>query len=345
MKETHTGLLKKFLDNQCTPEELEQVDQLLQLPAYNELLDKLIVEQATDDWEYTGYADETLQPTVERWKSQLNQRIQASSQGKVRSIWKRRLRNIAAVSTGLLIIGSISFLALKRSKPAPTYVIQRNTGGAPVRHLLPDSTTVYIAAGSHIRYETNFQGDTREVFLDGEAFFDVRPDHQKPFIIRSGEVHTEVLGTSFRVTAFKGTPLQVAVASGKVQVTDHQKGQMKKLAILSKGRAVSYDPVSGSLEQQTTDPISLEKWAAGEVNLENQRLGRITEELHRIYGVQFRFNQTTLPLSRISAAFSATEPIENVMEMLAYVGKFQYSYDNKKQLFTLYTKNNHMHAK
>ncbi|NML23184.1 DUF4974 domain-containing protein [Pseudoflavitalea sp. G-6-1-2] len=337
--------MKKFLDNQCTPEELEQVDQLLQLPAYNELLDKLIAEQTADDWENTGYADETLQSTVEQWKSQLNQRIAATSQGKVGSIWKRNLRNIAAVSAGLLIIGGISFLALKKSKTEPTYVVQHNTGGAPVRHLLPDSTAVYLAAGSHIRYEISFQGNTREVFLDGEAFFDVRQDHQKPFIIQSGEVHTEVLGTSFRITAFKGAPLQVAVASGKVQVTDHQKGQSKKLAVLSKGRAMSYDPVSGSLEQQTTDPATLQKWAAGEVSLENQRLDRITEELHRIYGVHFRFNQSTLPLSRISAAFSATEPIANVMEMLAYVGKFQYSYDNKKQLFTLYTKNNSMHAK
>lgn len=334
MNDYPTGLLKKFLDNRCSPEELEQVRLLLQHPENSELLDSLIAGQAAADWEATGYANEELQPTVARWKKQLNERIYRQSGGNVKHLWIRKLRIAAAVIAGVLLLGGIAFRSLKNT--VPTYVQQRNPGGVPVKYILPDSTEVHLAAGSQIRYPVRFSENKRVIFLEGEAFFDVKPDPEKPFIIQTGEVHTRVLGTSFRITAFKGALLEVAVATGKVQVTDHQKGQLRELAVLSQGRKVSYNPVNGSVEQKAVDPASLEKWATGEVYFEEQRLDSITDVLQRIYGVELRLEQSTLAISRVSAAFSATEPLESVMEMLAFVGKFQYSYDMEKQLYTLY---------
>ncbi|QJB32124.1 FecR domain-containing protein [Chitinophaga oryzae] len=339
MKEHPTELLKKFLDNRCSPEELEQVQQLLQLPENSELLDRLMAGQSAADWEHTGYADEQLLPTVERWKAQLNERIRQQSGGKVKQLRARRLRNIAAVMAGILVLSGISYRGLKNKRMHPAYVEQRNPGGAPVRYLLPDSTQVHLAAGSRMRYPAQFSGSKREVFLEGEAFFDVKQDAKNPFIIRTGDVYTEVLGTSFRITAFEAAPLEVAVASGKVQVTDPQKGQ---LAVLTKGRVVSYNAASGVVEQHTVDPSSLEKWTTGEVYFEETHVDRIAEELQRIYGVKIRFQQPALATIRVSAAFSASEPVAGVMQMLAFVGKFQYNYDSEKKLYTLYVKNQPM---
>lgn len=342
MKDHPTELLKKFLDNRCSPNELEQVQQLLQVPENSELLDRLIAGQSAGDWEHTGYADEALQPTMERWKAQLNERIRQQSGGKVKQLWARRLRNVAAAMAGILVLSGISYWGLKNKRPQPVYVEQRNPGGAPVRYLLPDSTEVHLAAGSQLRYPAQFSGNKREVFLEGEAFFDVKQDAKKPFIIQTGDVYTEVLGTSFRITAFKTVPLEVAVASGKVQVTDHQKGQ---LAVLTKGRKVSYNAASGVVEQLAVDPASLEKWTTGEVYFEEARMDRIADELQRIYGVNIRFQQPALATGSVSAAFSAAEPLESVMQMLAFVGKFQYRYDSEKKLYTLYVKNQPMDKK
>lgn len=338
MENQYTGLLKKFLENRCSPSELKQVRELLERPENRQLLDNLIEEQAAADWEATGYAGEDLQPVMEQWKKQLNERIYSQQGGRIKMLWPRRLRSVAAVAAGIVFFGVIAFWALKNSVTDPIYMVQQNTDGLPVKYLLPDSSKVYLAAGSQIRYRQDFSGDTREVILEGEAFFDVIPDPKKAFIICTGNIQTKVLGTSFRVTAYKGLFLEVAVASGKVQVTDNKKNVSKKTTLVTKGNKLTYDPVNGAVVLGTTNPASLLKWTKGEVFFEDQQLDRITEELHRIYGAQFRFEQPGLKTSRVSSAFSATEPLGNVMEMLAFVGKFRYRYDGEKKLYTIYQK-------
>src|SRR6202000_336004 len=88
---------------------------------------------------------------------------------------------------------------------------------------LSDSTIVYLGPDSKINFPGRFNGKTRELNLEGEAFFQVKKDHQHPFIIHTGDVSTTVLGTSFKITAFKGEPLTVSVATGKVRVDEKQK--------------------------------------------------------------------------------------------------------------------------
>jgi len=222
--------------------------------------------------------------------------------------------------------------------PNRIYLEQYNASGAPIKYLLSDGTAVYLAAGSHISYPQIFLEDAREVVLDGEAFFDVTPNRTKPFIIHTGDVQTQVLGTSFRISSFDKAKIEIAVATGKVQVTDHQSGKSESLAVLTKGQKIRYNTVSRVLQKEQTDVASLEQWASGEVYFDGQQLQEITQSLERIYGATFRFEHPGLGTNRLSATFSATEPLESVMEMLAFVGKFKYHYDRQHQVITLYDK-------
>ena len=85
--------------------------------------------------------------------------------------------------------------------------------------LLPDGTKVFLNYNSKLTYPENFKGDLRTVSLQGEAFFDVKPDAAHPFVIEANGTEIRVLGTSFNVKAYHEAPVRVDVATGKVRVS------------------------------------------------------------------------------------------------------------------------------
>ena len=86
-------------------------------------------------------------------------------------------------------------------------------------YTLPDGSVVALNSNSKLVFPKQFNGDTREVTIEGEAFFDVKPNPEKPFIINAGKAQIKVVGTSFNVSAYPETEtLEVVVKTGKVQV-------------------------------------------------------------------------------------------------------------------------------
>ena len=101
--------------------------------------------------------------------------------------------------------------------------------------LLPDSTQVWLNAGSTLDYPEHFDEATREVTLVGEAYFDVKHAAEHPFIIHTGQIQTTVLGTAFNINAYTDrSNIQVSVSRGKVKVS---RGD-QLIAMLVKGQEV-----------------------------------------------------------------------------------------------------------
>lgn len=338
MKDRDIELLKKFLDHRCSQEERQHVQQLLQRAENIRVLDELMAEQSAIDWERGGDTDPEQQFIIERWKLLLRYRIAQEAKSRSKLLWMGRLHRVTAAAVAILFVAAIYLVGYKRMAPTISYVEHHNTSGTPVKYSLPDSTLVYLAAGSRLRYPQQFLRDTREILLNGEAFFDVTPDSTKPFIIYTGNVQTRVLGTSFRITAFESKSIEVAVASGKVEVKHHRSGASKTLALLTKGQKVSYEPTSGLIQKGQVNVTLLEQWVKGEVFFEGERLGTITESLQRLYGVAIRFEQPELATYRLSATFMATESLESVMDMLSFVGKFGYRFDRQRQVINIYAR-------
>jgi ferric-dicitrate binding protein FerR (iron transport regulator) len=93
--------------------------------------------------------------------------------------------------------------------------------GTQSRITLLDGSVVTLKDGSRLNLKNNFSGNTREITLEGEAFFEIAHNPKKPFIIHTGSVKTTVLGTSFSIKAIPGeTSITVAVTEGKVKVED-----------------------------------------------------------------------------------------------------------------------------
>lgn len=126
----------------------------------------------------------------------------------------------------ILIIGSFW---LKNSKQnLPTATIDKKTEQDPIvanngsrsRSLLPDGTTVWLNAGSKLHYENDFNGATREVRLEGEAFFDVIKQPERPFIVHTSGINIKVLGTAFNVKSYpEDKTVETTLYRGLVEVS------------------------------------------------------------------------------------------------------------------------------
>ena len=145
-------------------------------------------------------------------------------------IRKRRLPvTIWAAAVIAILVTAFGWFFLISEKTPES--LQVATTDNTKEQLLPDGTKVFLNYNSKVTYPENFKGDLRTVSLQGEAFFDVKPDAAHPFVIEANGTEIRVLGTSFNVKAYHETPVRVDVATGKVRVSKdshrvaHVKGQ------------------------------------------------------------------------------------------------------------------------
>ncbi|GGN00366.1 hypothetical protein GCM10010967_38240 [Dyadobacter beijingensis] len=122
----------------------------------------------------------------------------------------------AAAMIAILVTAFGWFFLMSEKKPESRQVA---TTDNTTEQLLPDGTKVFLNYNSTLTYPENFNGDLRTVSLQGEAFFDVKPDAAHPFVIQANGTEIRVLGTSFNVKAYNEAPVRVDVATGKVRVS------------------------------------------------------------------------------------------------------------------------------
>jgi ferric-dicitrate binding protein FerR (iron transport regulator) len=137
---------------------------------------------------------------------------------------RRKKSWLAGIAALLVLLTCCIFLFtgkrsvyVKSPQPAEVIVAQK---GSRSQSRLPDGTVVWLNAGSSISYEENFSGPVREVKLEGEAYFDVARNVNKPFIVRAGSIDIRVLGTSFNVKSYPSDKtVETTLIHGLVQVT------------------------------------------------------------------------------------------------------------------------------
>ncbi len=322
-------LLSDFLEGQCTDHERQQVKALLATPEGQALMQELMEERDIQAGLYASPEAEErdLDYKVQDWKKQVHERIAFAEKNEGRPVRRLRFLRNVAVWAGILFAGGIAAWQIRRTittERTIAYIKKENLRGIPVRYILPDSSSVYLAAGSMLSYPADYPGSGRDVELQGAAFFEVKRDDAHPFIIHTGDVRTRVLGTSFRVSAFESEPLEVAVATGKVGVSTQSGKAQHELAILTSGLKISYDRATAKASTGKVDLSGLEQWRSGELVFDEQPLGLVAQELQRRFGVTIICKDPAAAGYRVSGTFAATESLEKVLKMLSILGKFRY---------------------
>ncbi len=182
---------------------------------------------------------------------------------------------------------------------------------------LPDGTTVWLNAATSLRFPSVFHAATREVFLTGEAFFDVAADASKPFVVHTPEYGIRVLGTSFNVHAYADTESATALVSGSVQLVDRS----RTLATLKPGEQAVY--ANQKVNVAPFDATSTLAWRDGLHYFYNATLGDIAPVLARWYGVEVRFVSQELTTRPFSGSIDKSQPLQDFIDNLQSVAHIQ----------------------
>ena len=151
---------------------------------------------------------------------------------------------------------------------------------------LPDGTRVWLNAESKLSYPRSFTGNTRTVQLQGEAYFEVAKDKEHPFIVQSGPVQTTVLGTSFNIRNYAGTPIHVTLVKGLVDVT--HKGQR---LTLQPGQAATMTD-DNRLTAENVDIKAFTCWKDGYFYFDNMSLCDIMVQIGKWYNLDVIFTHS-----------------------------------------------------
>lgn len=148
--------------------------------------------------------------------------------------------------------------------------------------LLPDGSRIRLNSASRVSYSTEYGKTNRDISLDGEAFFEVAKNADLPFVVSTGNISVEALGTKFNVRSYGDGDETVTLVEGKVLTTA---GESE--AVLLPHQSVSFDRASGTLGQPRPTGTSSEvPWLCNEVAFNDDSLTEVAAELARLYGVR-----------------------------------------------------------
>lgn len=176
---------------------------------------------------------------------------------------------------------------------------------------LADGSRVWLNSTTKFRYPTYFTGKTREVFVEGEAFFSVAKNADSPFIVHAGGVQVKVLGTEFNLSAYPGENTVTTLAKGEVEVV----GESDKVS-LQPGEQAIWNNGLKSIEVHTVDVSIYSSWIKGVFEFENIPLLAITRQLSRWYGVTFRFEDSSLAERRFTGGIKKYMPLIQSLEII-----------------------------
>jgi transmembrane sensor len=214
----------------------------------------------------------------------------------------------------------------------------QTVNGQQVTVTLIDGTTVRLNAGSTLRYPEIFPADKREVQLNGEAYFEVAPNAEAPFLISTGDVDVQVIGTKFTVKAYPESELvKVAVVEGKVAVkpTQEEDAPDGSQVYLLKDEMATVEKSNRNLSVTGYDKNELLGWQNGILYFEKANFTQIMYQLERWYGVEIRVDENVEVDTawRFSGKFEK-KSIQHILDVCRYPNLFSYQVSGDQVIVT-----------
>ncbi len=194
---------------------------------------------------------------------------------------------------------------------------------------LSDGTHVHLNAGTSLKYPVKFiEGQNRQVFLKGEAFFDVAKDEEHPFIVNSDVLNVQVLGTQFNVSSYpEDQETDVVLVEGSVDLYTNE--DVDNSLLLKPGFKGSYNKKEKSMASAPVITRIYTSWIQGELVFRNMTFNNILKKMERHYNIDIVNNNTVLGNEKFNASFR-NEPIEKILEYFKITYNIDYTTNNNK---------------
>jgi len=256
--------------------------------------------------------------------------VSSSSNG----LWLKFL----AVAAVLLIVFSAGLYFLKNEPVQQANVISRLTDVKENRLIqLPDGSTVILRPGAKLNYPSSFDGlAQREVYLDGQAYFDIKHNSSKQFIIHTGKLKTIVLGTSFEINAWSDdSSIRVTVSRGKVRVEDQSN---RTLGVIMPNQQITYNKDSKNIVQKVVNAPEYLEWKEQDLLLSDVTVAEATKLLESRYKVEIMISDDSISSKRFTTIVRKGETLDQILKSISEFNEAVFQYNADKTVITLGSK-------
>jgi len=266
-------LIARYLAGECNNDEKQQVQQWAS--EHPDLMD-----EHTKLWQHVP--NEEFNPDVEHALKKVNQRIDSKKKNTPQRLYLIVGSAAAAVILLLISVIGIQYWEASNDITTSSTLLALETGiNETIEYELPDGSKVWLNQTSVVRYPEAFTGDTREIHLEGEAFFDISPDANKPFIIHANNTQTRVVGTSFGIRAVKGEEeVVVTVSTGIINLSTEGKTEHIELR---KGEQGICLPKQQVLEKNANPDPNLLAWKTKILIFKQSTLTEVAKVIENTY--------------------------------------------------------------
>ncbi|KIO76638.1 hypothetical protein TH53_13910 [Pedobacter lusitanus] len=311
-------VLVKYLLSEADPGEIAAVEAWLNTNTgnkkyYNEM--KLIWE---DSLRLAGKSEGDESGTWSKIEDRLNFNAApvASSKPLMNSYWLR-------LAASIVLVCGIGWFAINYFKsPA---VMNVETKEQVLTQLLPDGSQVTLNKNSLISYASRFTGTTRPVKLQGEAFFKVTPNADKPFIISVNDITVRVIGTSFNVKSRNGKTV-IVVETGLVRISKYQSS-----IELHPGERVTIDQNQKTLVKENNQSKLYNYYRSKQLECENTTLQELVDALNEIYQANIVISNPALRSKQINANFK-NQSLDEILHVISLTVNVQVQRKNEQIL-------------
>lgn len=299
---TDPELLVRFLAGECTEQERQAVDRWLKADPENSAYFKELSTLWNTSESPGSFQKEWLKEDWRKVQSRIEEIRTPDKATKQRSLVYTLTRLAAVIVLGI----GIYFFARQLSNGT---TIQETIASAGIKTLtLPDGSKVSLNTNAKLTYPETFDSETREVTLQGEAFFEITPDAKKPFLIRTNNVTTEVVGTSFSVNS-NTSRVVVTVVTGKVMLYEDRQSA---IAMVAGEQGIYNDKI---LEKRINTDLNFLSWKTSILTFRNTPLTKVVDDLNRHYSQQIRIASDTLGHCTLTSTFQH-QTLEEILREL-----------------------------
>jgi transmembrane sensor len=248
---------------------------------------------------------------------------------------ERNLRWLKIAASFLLVLSFVyayRYLSSETFRPVALKKVE-NFKGQRTRIVLPDQSIVYLNASSTLTYPEVFEASERTVELTGEAFFEVVKNAAKPFVVKTNNIRTVVLGTSFNVRSFDvDGSINVALVTGKVRVMGDHPSASNQERLLLPGEQLTYHKADSSFVKGNFKVLDVTGWKDGVLVFDNTDFSGFIEKLEQWYGVDIKVTRQPSTEWHVNGHFD-NETLEEVLVGIQFV--YDLDYDIKGKSVTL----------
>ncbi len=307
--------LSRYLSGEASPEEAIQVDDWINASPQN----KALFESYMQAWNNAAFSPYTAAPVIEAWQ-QLENALDIHTTNSapapvIQPAGKKWLYRYAVVASLILVILLGFYISRWQKKEIPAVVAAHKTLKAAdhtASLALSDSSHIVLNREASLTYPAIFSiaGKERNVFLEGEAFFDIATDINRPFVVETKEVNIKVLATAFNV-AQTATAVNVQVSSGAILLYNTY-GSLT----IKAGHSGTYNKTTHQFELEERTDRNKASYATHDFYFEDETLASICSYLEQAFQVKIHLKKEALGQLRMSSVFE-NKSLDYILEVIS----------------------------